>query len=249
VQQNCETLASLGDDTVKTEGMRWRASFIQGLGVAMGILLAFGLDALWEERGERTREAAYLTALSGELAANRRIFQDYLELLRGESDATNEALDIVFSLTPVAPDSINRAMWGLGPVDTQRPDQAALSDLLSSGGLALIEDPSVRRLVARYAYLLDQHLETQQILADFWNVSLRVYSSAHGSLVDMLPDDQLTDRMKRGVFEPDMDAFVANRTYANLLVERLLVLEPVELWSVRLLDAIDDLEESLPPAS
>ena len=45
----------------------WRHPLLEGLAVLVAILIAFGLEAWWQERSERVAERVNLEALSGEL--------------------------------------------------------------------------------------------------------------------------------------------------------------------------------------
>ena len=52
----------------------WLRVFVEGVVIVGSILLAFGIDAWWEGRQEREREATYLSALVAEVERNRVIF-------------------------------------------------------------------------------------------------------------------------------------------------------------------------------
>ncbi len=138
-------------------------------------------------------------------------------------------------------------VWDLGPIWFTYPERAALSDILSSGGIAFIQDPGIRLLVARYSLRLDQHMGSQEALDDLWDDALVGYLSNHSSLVDMLPAEEGPVR-RRGAFEVDVEAFVENRDFANLLTRRLILLDRIQLATENLLETMEQLRESLPPA-
>ena len=228
---------------------RWRSATIQGLGVLVGILLAFGIDAAWSERGEREREFLYLAALEAELEVNAANFEDFADFLREEYETNRRGLlDVASAEAGVTDAEINRVVYEVGPVRPRVPERAALVDLMTSGGIAYIRDPAVRRLIAEYAQALDLYDESMVSLDDLWDGSLYDYYERHASLVDMLVGSGEAPYVDAMSFSPDRQAFVGNRQFANLLVARGLRLGVASSSVARLLDAMAALQQALRPA-
>jgi hypothetical protein len=228
---------------------RWRSAAIQGFGVLAGILLAFSIDAAWDERGEREREVLYLAALAAELEVNTAIFEDFAEFLRGENaDNTRGIVDIVSAEGPVTEAEINEMVYDVGPVRARVPERAALVDLMTSGGIAYIRDPSVRRMIAEYSQALDFYDEAMVSLDDLWDGSLYGYMEVHASLLDMLEGSGIPPYADAMSFSPDRQAFVGNRQFANLLVARGLRIGRASDSVARMLESMASLRNALRPA-
>lgn len=232
--------------TNEMRGARWRGAFMQGVAVLLGILIAFAIDAWWEEQGDRDREEALLVALGEELEANRAFFEDDLDRVRREHVETAEYIrDVALgSGTPPSRDSVLAMLWTVSPSTVRDPQRAALDDLLSSGAFQLIRSDSIRRAIARYEQRLRHDLDSQRRANDFWEQDLRPHQDEHGSLVDMLPAGQ--DHLA-GVevappgFEIDVGRFFGNREFANLLAQRAIRFNVIDTSHGRVLETISEL--------
>lgn len=222
------------------QSLRWRSALLEGLGVLAGILLAFAIDAAWDDRQERLRESGYLEALQAELATNRERFQEYKVLLQLSRDGDAYALEnVVFAEAGVTrSDIVEMTQRSAGSFLTL-PERAALADILSSGGIAFIEDPAVRRLISRYSDVLDQQMATQRDLIELWRGRMAAYYETHASLYDMVGGVEWYGGglpLDLGSFEVDVDAFVDNREFANLLVHRSILIRLAAEATDRVLD-------------
>jgi len=228
---------------------RWRSAAIQGFGVLAGILLAFAIDAGWDERGDREREAVYLAALVDELEVNTAIFERFAVYLREEAEEnTRGIVDVVSAEGQVTDTEINEMVYDVGPVRARVPERAALIDLMTSGGIAYIREPSVRRMIAEYSQALDFYDEAMVTLDDLWDGSLYEYMEAHASLVDMLEGSGIPPYPDARSFAPDREAFVGNRQFANLLVARGLRIRWASDSVAGLLESMASLRNALRPA-
>jgi hypothetical protein len=121
-------------------------AIIEATSVLAGVLMAFWIDAAWDNRRDRIRERGYLQALAAELATNRDRFGRYRELLIGQIETNDHALrTIVFPEGPVPSELVRDWLRTTAALFLEVPEQAALSDILSSGGISFIEDSAVRR--------------------------------------------------------------------------------------------------------
>jgi hypothetical protein len=222
---------------------------IEAASVLTGVLMAFWIDAAWDNRKDRRRERGYLQALVAELATNRDRFSRYRELLDGQIQTNDRALrTIVFAEGPVPPELVRNWLRTTAALFLELPEQAALSDILSSGGISFIEDPAVRRLISRYSDALDRQRAFQDNITAQWNAGFVPYSTAHASLYDMavgVPWNDGAIAAGLGSFDDDAHAFVGNRQFANLLVHRSLLIAMSKNATEQLLDVMHDLSASL----
>ena len=100
--------------TDNTQRIPWLRIFVEGLVIVVSILLAFGIDAWWDERGENRQEQALLQGLVKDfrradsvLAVSRGLHQSKLDaaerlLLWGElADPTVVPEEVFMEMEPV----------------------------------------------------------------------------------------------------------------------------------------------------
>jgi hypothetical protein len=198
--------------------------------VLVGILIAFGIDAWWDVRVEAREAAAYEAALLDEVLANRELLAYLVESeTRFEVGIMTDYLtDVVYADGPVSDSVILRMFFDIGPGGATQYRRAALSDLLSSGGLAAIADGEVRRAVTEYELALAvERARQDQVDATWWG-RVVPYAADHLGVEDIFPDDFVrsylgSPEMIGRRFPVDTDAFVGNRDWANRLTELIFV--------------------------
>jgi hypothetical protein len=220
-------------------------ALLEAVGVLAGVLLAFSIDAAWDNRRDRGREKGYLSALAAEIGTNRERFARYRDLLDGQLRTNDHALgDIVFGGPTVEAGSVREWLRSTGALYLELPERAALSDILSSGGISFIEDPSVRRLISRYSDALDRQRTLQDNITMQWNARFVPYTTQHASLYDMVCGVPWNDGWiapDLGSFEDDIHAFVGNREFANLIVHRSILIAMAKEATDGLLAVIDQI--------
>jgi hypothetical protein len=117
--------------------------------IVLGVLVALGVDSLWEERGERAREAEYYRAISEELARDTlqyasaiRFIERSIEAskhviagLKGELSSYRAERPLAQSL--VLAGWVNYPDWASGTID----------ELINSGEIRLLRNAGVKRAV------------------------------------------------------------------------------------------------------
>lgn len=211
---------------------RWRMlrhPLLEGLAVLAGILIAFAIDASWEERRDRVQERLYLVALRHEFEDARNGFARRDQELAEDMQATIDVLIVLGSSgsANIPDDSLNRLAQRQGPLTLYIPPRAALNDLTNSGGIALVQSDTLRRALAAYDQLLAQDRSQQETMVEIWLDYLAPYRYEHAvmnfrSVADSirLSADQLTPVTL--FLDVDPSAYLRNRVYRNLLVARLL---------------------------
>jgi hypothetical protein len=218
------------------------------LAVLLAILIAFGIDAWWDVRTEAQESAAYQAALLDEVQANRELLQQLLEdETRFEVGIMIDYLaEVVYAEGPVSDDTILRMFFEIGPGGATQYRRAALSDLLSSGGLAAIADGDVRRAITEYELALAVELAQQEQVDDTWWGRVVPYAADHLGIEDIFPDDFVraylnAPQMAEQRFPVDTEAFVGNRQWANRLTELIFVSRELARERADLAAAMDQL--------
>jgi hypothetical protein len=221
----------------------WRTAVFAALGSVLGIVLAFGIDAWWDHRTERQKEAAYLDSLHTELVETRKSLREHM---RSRSEAIalmKHYLETVGAADPRT-GSVDTATWMLtqiAPFYDFAPRRAALDDLIGSGGLQLIRSDALRRALAGY-----EDRSTQDDAIAFWRTQMSPYLIAHANwprttLLNERVSPDLKPRDANFPFVADVEAFYGNRTYANLLMSRILTEGRVRQRQEGVLRSIDAL--------
>lgn len=139
----------------KTHEVPWKRIAVEATAIVASILIAFAIDAWWQDRSENIIEVQYLQALREDLLTSLDIL-DEDEAEQRQQVAYLEALLSVDSETPYS-DELRR--WlddGLWQIGSYRPQLSSLRELESSGQSEIIENHLVRRSLASVRQRLDR---------------------------------------------------------------------------------------------
>ena len=133
---------------INNQKIPWFRLAAEGVVIIGSILIAFTIDAWWEERLEREDEQSYLTSLHQEFSHVREL-ADTAVTLRSEVLSTNERLIGQIQGDARAPDETLFYWLSLAsmPLDLE-PPRAVFADLVSSGGTMLIRSDQLRIALA-----------------------------------------------------------------------------------------------------
>ena len=141
----------------------WLRVFIEGVVIVGSILLAFGIDAWWDEGQERRGEQEVLTSLQAEFEENVDLLDAWIGIHHRVDVATERFLDLLSEMPEgqrvSVPDSIV-AQAIRGP--TYQPIRASLDAALSSGQIELIASTELQRNLATWSRLLAEASEEEQ---------------------------------------------------------------------------------------
>lgn len=208
--------------------------------IVASILIAFALDAWWDNRQESARETALLSRLHAEAEEN---LGGLLEAEETHKDAL-AASDSLFRLIAlhrgsVPPATVDSLLMRAIDTRTFDPASGTLNAVLATGDLNLIRDDSVRTLLAAWPDLVAD-LREEQILDfnlswEFIPLSQRfVFWSPTGGLPYRVVQDYeglLTSREVAGALD-------------NLSQNRRVILEEVSVAEEALLALLQRIEES-----
>lgn len=228
---------------------RWRGPALDGLAVLVAILIAFGIDALWQESSERATEDELLIALDGELADARQGLTAHLEDLKLEISLNAEVLQALSApqSRDITDDSLVAISRRQAPPSLYYPPRAALDDLTSSGGIVLVQSNPLRRAIASYERSLALDRQIQDILLDLWLVHLAPYMYEHSTLsvsTEVVEGIDSALALTRPALI-DRNAYLGSRTYQNLVSARVLRIRDVRVAHQGTLEALDLVMELL----
>jgi hypothetical protein len=128
----------------ETQSIPWKRIAVETVAIVGSILLAFAIDAWWQNRTERIVEINYLQALQDDLLRSL----EYLSEDEAVQKRQVEYLESLLSTNRDTPYSDELRRWiddGLFDVGTYQPQISALRDLESSGQTKIIRNPEIRR--------------------------------------------------------------------------------------------------------
>jgi len=221
-----------------------RNLLIEGLVIVASILLAFAIDAGWDQVREREQEQRLLVQLIGELdlyidrlgpAAQRRTdtveadSQWLLQAIHGaEEHADDEWLKAVASLPGAFEFSAATPVFNI---------------LTADGGLQLVSDPKIRDELSNVSSWLGVARRFEELQGDFIANELNPWMSRN---IDRYASRRLRDpngaEGPGSRFDPGV-ASLRTRDFSNLLVERQNRLNLVKMFRYRTLERMGVLRE------
>ena len=168
--------------------LTWARVLAEGSAIVVSILLAFGIQAWWEERLERTAEAELLDRLHAEFMTNlarideREFYQ--IVLLRGEElfmqikDARKAGQETIMV-------SGSTLRW-FARAPTYEADTPILDGLISAGQLEIIEDRNVQSVLATWERELRDYTAFAERARRYADESLLPALYRRGAIGDVL---------------------------------------------------------------
>jgi len=142
---------------------RWVRLFAEGAAIMISILLAFTIDAWWQEHKEDDDRRDQLQSLAHEFAANRMELHSWIELHRQTADHATKFIDELGQV-PVG-DTADVSAESLAIVlvtPTFDPSMGSLDTLIASGQLAVIKNDELRFELASWPGRLTDAAEDEQ---------------------------------------------------------------------------------------
>jgi len=144
-------------------GTAWRRLAIEGVVIVSSILLAFAIDAGWDERNERSRERGVLESLEAEFEENLLAIQRVADIHARDEAAAESLAGFLNEAQPRPGAEIERllSLVYLGSV-TLNVSSGALDSDLSGGRPEVIENRRLRTLLHSWSGLLAESAEEER---------------------------------------------------------------------------------------
>jgi hypothetical protein len=203
---------------------------IEGVAIVASILLAFAIDAWWEDRRDRIDERSYLASLRQELTESIEVANQSIES-RVIAIAAHESLVAQIQGAPRA--SIGDLYLWVSSVSLPIqyiPPRSAFNDTVASGGVLLIQSDELRLALAEF----DQGLRHLQRIDSaswaVWEERLQPLLEGRVPRVERLRQGlraKWTDDVPFGnsPHAADFDGVLADPRFEDMLAERWLRLQ------------------------
>lgn len=153
---------------------------LESLAVVASILLAFAIDAWWDQRVERSQRQEVVAALLQQARQNQSRLDSMVAYHGYARDATEVLLEAAAEGI-IPPDSMDVVLFGITGWPYPSFDRAAV-DLAFEGSSSLLGDDAIARDVTLWRRLLDQAQEHEAVLQHTIRDVLWPYLRQHGSL-------------------------------------------------------------------
>ena len=150
------------------QNINWKRLTIEAGAIVASILLAFAIDAWWEDRLERLEEADVLNRLHIEFSKNYALLaslKDNCASTCRSEKASNQVYNLIdesLSNGASTVDVPNSALEGLIAAGTFEAETPVLNGLVQSGRLAVVQDQRVLSAIATWDRYLRDVGEIQQ---------------------------------------------------------------------------------------
>ena len=157
----------------------WKRLTVEGAAIVVSILLAFGIDAWWDERNDLHRERAYLEILRDDVV---RTIDDNNRVISEQSKEQTRILSIAENIQ--SSDSLPTNVRITFPAVTLPAESMdTYRDLVASGGTTLITSAEVRSTMANLLQRVEYNDRAEDwALALATSTRLLILSAAPGSM-------------------------------------------------------------------
>ena len=135
----------------KRQSLNWL--LVEGVAIVLSILLAFWIDAWWQDRSDQIRLTEYLSQVHADTLENQNRLTDALNLEIRQLGVVQEILAAIRSPAPMTLDSARRwaqvqpgFLWYSDP----RLLDGAITALIATGDINLVHDLRIKTALIRY---------------------------------------------------------------------------------------------------
>ena len=134
----------------------------------MSILVAFAIDAAWEERQERLEERGILEALQRDFEQNRTMIGEVIAIHSVFEDRIAR-LDRMTSeeVQSLSQDSVGVFIGALGSPRTFDPIRGTIDALIGAGKLGILRQPRLREALTRFLNNVEDAQEDSRYMQEF----------------------------------------------------------------------------------
>lgn len=145
---------------------KWSSIVLESIAIVLSILLAFAIDAGWDERQERVEESKILEALVVEFERYEDRFGSMADFYQLTADRIVWLLDEAeFSLSEA--ERLDEAMLAFIGAPTFEVSSGVHSELVASGRVSLLSDPILRRRISTWQGLLNETTDDEIVVRQY----------------------------------------------------------------------------------
>lgn len=221
----------------------WKRLTAEGVAIVVSILLAFWIDAWWDERRDRNAEEKTLSALLGELREFDQVFEDNAVFVAAIRQSAIELLEASAGPGPDLSDRdidrlISDVTWY---VDTEVLSLPVLQSAVSGGQLAAISDIEIGQMLGEWLIKISAVNSSIRFDFDFYRGRLMPFLDKNASILQIynVPSHRpgFPESEYPNVFPPNTSVtshreLLTNREFQNILIGRVVTLTNIVEWRV-----------------
>lgn len=241
----------------ETLPLPWKRLFAEAAAIVLSILLAFAIDAWWEDRTDRRSEQLLLQRLHADFLDIKSALQ-FIESEHRETSAGCIALISIAAGQPVpATDEYDRTVALVFLTSrTFNPGSGAVAAFLGGGGAKLVENPPLANLLLAWPGLVEELQEEdgflQQGLADRWipflksRVNIGPYLAVYPEINVGLPDAVARPQQRESLI---VDAELVNHVLDRYKLQQIALrdIQPVRAAADDILLLLEDELDAFDP--
>lgn len=190
----------------------WQRLWVEGFVIVVSILLAFGIDAWWQNVGEQAAEAAAIAGIHQDFVAHSAVIDEALGYARAREDAAAQLFEAMRPQGGGTDPDVAQLIDEVWSYNDVRFQGGTLESLFSGPGLTSLSDPELRQLLSAW----------RQEVSDFDQVN-RETTSEIWLFVDYLSErfpiadlDPRSDLPESG-FRADLSGLQNDFRFSNLI--------------------------------
>lgn len=241
--------------------LSWKRLLVEGSAVVLSILLAFAIDAAWEQRQEEKADLVQLTGLYQELQSHKILLAEAIKGHRRTTEFGFELLDLISPEPSVdGSERISELLNGLMNFYQINAPFGSLNTAISSGTIARMQDVELASALASWPTIVDDLLEEQRTSAGLLItnlyarlgelVSMRdVYNlrfmNPNGRGTDELIPEVVMDSLTDKLAPPDYAVLFGNTSFAANVMHLMMMAQASEGEATQANQKLDDLMTQL----
>ena len=131
-----------------TNDIQWKRISAEGIAIVVSILLAFSIEAWWSNYQDRAEEQVILLGLKSEFEQNLALIETEISYRNAVIDSILVIFDASGTQSSLEPEILDELIGDVTWWSNIEYLTGAIDSLLQSGGLSLIENEELRRILA-----------------------------------------------------------------------------------------------------
>jgi hypothetical protein len=232
----------------RLQSLSWGRIGAESVSIVASILLAFAINAWWQNRQTQSLVQESLVALRGELAGNLGIIGTELSY-RNAAIASGKTLVTSSDRENLSPEPLDHLLGDLSYLGRSAFSTGALQSILQGGLLADIEDGELRRLLAGLPAQYEFVRQFEETNTEFTFYRLEPYIDSHGSFTQLANATAESGRPGTGEFKEELSyvvpehvdhaALLQSNEFMGILTQDVFQYEDVANALERLREKID----------